>query len=324
MWGEKSVYNIDEKSLFSAKAKAGLCSHAYIVDGADGIGKLDFALYCARAMLCQGDNKPCGFCPSCQKALSGNHPDIFVIGNDKAASINDVRELIRRASLKPNDSDKQIFIVANGGKLRNEGQNALLKLFEEPPETVAVFILTDNRSSLLPTVLSRGQRIHLDGLRDYEIRDELKEKFSDALNSELEYAVDFSNGNLGEAEKYLSKESVQLRKKAQNLLLLCFGKNAYELSAALLLPKFKREQLQALLSEYILLINEVLKQKYGVKRNAAPIVYETEQKLGNASKRALTAMAEYASRSCMSLENNGNVTAVASKLAVDLMTAATR
>ncbi len=318
------MYNRDEKNLFSSKAKAGLCSHAYIIDGSSGIGKLDFALYCAKTLLCESQvTKPCSFCPSCQKAQSQNHPDIFVIGKEKAPSIDDVRELIRRSSLKPNDGDKQIFIVNNAGKMRSDAQNALLKLFEEPPQSVALFLLTESRSSLLPTVLSRGQRIHLDGLRDNELKEEISEKYS-LSRTELDYVIETANGNLGVAEKYLSKENTALRQKAQGLLLFAFSKNTYELSNALISPKYKREQLQALLDEFVVLINEVLKQRYGVKRTPSQIVSDTDKRLGNATKRALTAMAEYATRSHIALENNGNVTLVASKLAIDLLGAVSR
>lgn len=322
--GVKSMFNADEAALFSSKANAGLCSHAYIIDGASGIGKLDFALYCAQAMLCTEPNKPCGYCESCRKAKNGDHPDIFIIGKDKTAAIADVRELIRRSSLKPNDSDKQIFIVCNAGKLREDSQNALLKIIEEPPQTVAIFMLTESRSSLLPTVLSRGQRIHLDGRRDTEIAELLRDKCPQLGMSEIEAAVDFASGNLGEAENFLSKETALLRSKAENLLSLALGKKSYELTTSLLVPKFKREQLYALLSELLSLCVEAEKEKYGIRRNYAPRNGECAKMIESASKRALAAMGE-ATVSCLaSLENNANVTAAASKLSIELLSAATK
>lgn len=318
------MHNSDEMRLFSSKAESGLCSHAYIIDGASGIGKLDFALYCARAMLCSEAKKPCGYCESCRKASEGNHPDIFVVGRDKTAAIADVRELIRRSTLKPNDSDKQIFIVCNAGKLREDSQNALLKLFEEPPESVAMFLLTESRSSLLPTVLSRGQRIHLDGRRDNEIREELRDKYPQLTPDELESAVEFACGNLGEAEKYLSKETAALRAKAAKLLSLALRKQTYDVTSFLLLPKFKREQLYGLLQEFVGIINESQKQKYGVKRHMAPRSGEDAKVIENASKRALAAMGESAMICMAALENNANITAAASKLAIELLSAASR
>ncbi len=318
------MYNSDELSLFFAKAKSGHCSHAYIIDGANGIGKLGFALECARAMLCTESDKPCGYCSNCTKVLTDAHPDIFIIGREKTASIADVRELIRRSSLKPNDSDKQIFIVCNAGKMREDSQNALLKLFEEPPESVAVFLLTESRASLLPTVLSRGQRIHLDGLRDSEISETLREKYPKTDARELSAALDIAGGNLGEAEKYLSKESMSVRAKAEKLFALALGKKSYELASALISPKYKREQLSAILCEFAVLVNEAEKSKYNLPNARIPKDTELSAMIGNASKRALARMGEAACVCMISLENNANVTAAASKLSIDLLSAASR
>ncbi|MBQ9847926.1 MAG: hypothetical protein IJO64_02585 [Clostridia bacterium] len=317
------MFNSNEKALFSKKAEKGLCSHAYIIDGASGIGKLDFALYCARAMLCTSDrSKPCGFCSSCQKAQSGDHPDIFIIGKEKTASVAEVRELIRRAGLKPNDGEKQIFIVCNAGKLRADSQNALLKLFEEPPETVALFLLTESRSALLPTVLSRGQRIHLDGIPDAELFEALRDKFGNVADSELNAAVSLASGNLGVAEKFLSKENAALRAKAETLLTLALSKNAYGLTTALITPKFKRDQLSAILNEVVSALNEAQKRKYGVSDTLMPKNSDAERLLAAASKRALAKMSEASLLCIQSLENNANVTTAASKLSIELLSAA--
>jgi DNA polymerase-3 subunit delta' len=316
------MYNSDELRLFFEKARGGVCSHAYIVDGADGVGKTEFALNAARAMLCTEKNKPCGYCKSCKMALSDNHPDIYVIGREKTANIDDVRRLIARASLKPNESEKQIFIVCNANKLREEAQNALLKLFEEPPATVAIFLLTESRSSLLPTVLSRGQRIHLDGLRDFELEERLSDNYPSVSRSELEAAVKTASGNYGIAEKYLSKENMNLREKAENLLLYTLEKKNYELLTALVLPKYKRDQLRAVVIELISIANECEKARFGVKDAIAPRKKELAEIVKNASKRALSQIGETATACVVALDGNGNVTATATKLATDLIRAA--
>lgn len=318
------MYNKDELALFYQKAQNGLCSHAYIIDGAKGIGKLSFALDCARAILCTGRDKPCGDCPSCKKALGGDHPDIHIVGNEKNALIGDVREIIRLASLKPNDGEKQIFIICNAGKLGEGAQNALLKIIEEPPETVAIFMLTETRASLLPTVLSRGQRIHLDGMRDDELRFVLYEKNRTLTPREIDFAVDIAAGNFGEAEKYFSKENITLRGKAEKLLINALRKNSYELTASLIGPRHKREPFQALLNELVLLANEAQKKKYGSSKLRTLFSEELETLIENASKTSIVRMGEVATFALMSVENNSNLTAVASKLSIDLLNAATR
>lgn len=318
------MYNSDELRMFFEKANGGVCSHAYIIDGADGVGKKEFALEAARAMLCSEKNKPCGYCKNCLMALSGNHPDIFVIGNEKTATIDEVRKLIVRASLKPNQAEKQIFIICNANKLREDSQNALLKLFEEPPLTVAIFLLTESRSSLLPTVLSRGQRIHLDGLRDFELADKLNEKYPSLSDSDINIVTKVASGNYGVAEKYLSKENALLREKAENLLLFALTKKNYELTSALVLPKHKRDQLRAIMIELITVANECEKARYGVRGALTPKNKELAEVAKNASKRALSRIGEAATACIVALDGNQNVTATATKFATDLIKAAAR
>lgn len=318
------MYNSEELRLFFEKANGGVCSHAYIIDGADGVGKKEFALEAARAMLCSEKNKPCGYCKNCLMALSGNHPDIFVIGNEKTATIDEVRRLIVRASLKPNQAEKQIFIICNANKLREDSQNALLKLFEEPPLTVAIFLLTESRSSLLPTVLSRGQRIHLDGLRDFELADKLNEKYPSLSDSDINTVTKVASGNYGVAEKYLSKENALLREKAENLLLFALTKKNYELTSALVLPKHKRDQLRAIMIELITVANECEKARYGVRGALTPKNKELAEVAKNASKRALSRIGEAATACIVALDGNQNVTATATKFATDLIKAAAR
>ncbi len=318
------MFNSEEAKLFSVRAAEGLCSHAYIVDGEEGIGKLDFALYCARALLCTEKSKPCSYCESCRKALDGNHPDIFIIGRDKTASIADVREIIRRSGLKPNDGDKQVFIVCNAGKLREDSQNALLKIFEEPPESVAMFLLTDSRSSLLPTVLSRGQRIHLDGLTDLEMSEELSKQYPNVDKDTLRQTLELSAGNLSRAKRLLSKENAVSRENAEKLLCLILSKNSYEVCAMLAAPKHKREALQSLLTELAALVAEAQKQKYYVRSVYLPIGTECSQKIKSAGKKALASIGEVVLNALAAIENNANLTALSSKLAIDLLRAAAK
>ncbi len=318
------MYNSEEAKLFSVRAAQGLCSHAYIVDGEEGIGKLDFALYCARTLLCTEQSKPCSYCESCRKALDNNHPDIYVIGRDKTAAIADVREIIRRSGLKPNDGDKQIFIVCNAGKLREDSQNALLKIFEEPPQSVAMFLLTDSRSSLLPTVLSRGQRIHLDGMRDEELERAILEQYPSLDKTTMKMVLEISSGNFSRAKKFLSKENSAAREKAEKLLANVLSKNSYEVCAMLAAPKHKRETLQALLTELASLVAETQKQKYSVKSVYLPVSAECGDKIKTAGKKALASIGEVVLKALESVENNANLTVLSSKLAIDLLRAAAK
>lgn len=307
------MLNTAEKERFSETARKGLCSHAYIVDGAAGTGKYGFALFCASALLCTGTwKKPCGVCSACIKNAQGEHPDLVVVGGEKAPTVADVRELIHRAALKPNDGERQVFIVRRADKMLASAQNALLKLFEEPPESVTVFLLTESRSSLLPTVLSRGQRIHLDGLTEEELFAVLKEEFPAESEAKLAKAAAKSDGNAGAAREYLSAASAELRAKSREVAVLALSRKRYELFAALVQPRYKREQLASLLDALLALSDSELKRKSGMTAQAEG------EPLPNATKKALAAIGESAQNCLMALEANANVTAAASRLAIEL------
>ena len=59
---------------------------------------------------------------------------------------------IKEAYIASNDI-KYIFLC--GATFRKEAQNSLLKILEEPPKNVVFIIITNSKSSLLPTIYSR-------------------------------------------------------------------------------------------------------------------------------------------------------------------------
>ena len=160
-----------QKAAFAARLAEGRAAHAYILEGDDGDETRRFALYMAAALLCTGDKPPCGRCASCRKALAGGetlHPDIHVFEPEKNAgfSVDTVRGIRKSVYLLPNEGDRKVYILCGAQKMSRSAQNALLKLFEEPPASASFVICCDRRDALLPTVLSRALLIPLGPLDD--------------------------------------------------------------------------------------------------------------------------------------------------------------
>ena len=120
-----------------------------------------FARFIANALVCTGDNKPCSVCPDCIKAQGKGHPDIFetdgIKGKSKNFTVDAIREIRDDAFVIPNESDKKIYILKNGHNMNEQAQNAILKILEEPPSYVYFIIVTESKSTMLETVLSRVQ-----------------------------------------------------------------------------------------------------------------------------------------------------------------------
>jgi len=85
--------------------------------------------------------------------------------NKSEISIDEIRELIRKLKLKvPADSARPInraVFIGDAHSLSGEGQNALLKLLEEPPAATVFVLSVTTEDSILPTVVSRSQRVSI-------------------------------------------------------------------------------------------------------------------------------------------------------------------
>lgn len=116
-------------------------AHAYLFIGPAFIGKKETALGVAKLLNCeQGDqiNAFCDQCSSCLKINAGSHPDIHLIESDfgETIKIDQVRNLIAQAKLRPFEATKKIFIMQNIENLTVEGANALLKVLRSQQQVV--------------------------------------------------------------------------------------------------------------------------------------------------------------------------------------------
>lgn len=93
------------KQFFIQAVKQNRISHALLLSGPNGVGKLPFALAIAQYLNCDSptEDDSCGICPSCQKSAKLIHPDLrFVVPalparSDAKGSYEDYLELFRTA-----------------------------------------------------------------------------------------------------------------------------------------------------------------------------------------------------------------------------------
>jgi DNA polymerase-3 subunit delta' len=147
-------------------------SHAYLLTGAPGVGKMTLARALAAAVLCTGQPRPCGACRSCRLVASGNHPDLHLVAPASRAGwlqIDQVRELRRQLALTPHSAQRRVAILEQFERAAPAAANAFLKTLEEPPDYVLLILLAPDTDSLLPTIVSRCQVIPLRPLAAGEI-----------------------------------------------------------------------------------------------------------------------------------------------------------
>ena len=141
-----------EKSCFSG---------SFIFSGPEGIGKKLVAKLIAGQLNCTEQiNRPCGICSACLKIQNETHPDLHIIQNGQSQiKIDDIRDILRQANLRPYEGRVKVFIIDNAHKLNSEAANSLLKVLEEPPHDVAIILVTHKPQNIIKTVLSRCKQI---------------------------------------------------------------------------------------------------------------------------------------------------------------------
>lgn len=239
-------YNKRAQETLAAFVNGGRFPHALLLEGPEGSGRRTFAREIAAALFCRGEHKPCGSCNQCRKVLEQNHPDVEYYGGDgsrRSFHIDAIRQLRQNAWLLPGEAPCRVCVLCGAENMTDQAQNALLKILEEPPEHTVFILTAENRSMLLPTILSRVQTIRLEPLTPAEILPVLRERCPDQPGEKLEWAAETAD-TIGQALALLADESLQKHAQlAQRMLeLLCNG-SEYDLLTAVEPVSRKREDL---------------------------------------------------------------------------------
>jgi len=105
------------------------------------------------------------------RVLIQPHPDVLILPPDPPQlliKLGQIRTLIQRAHYLPSEAPCKIFILTSASMMK-EAANSLLKVLEEPPDTVHILILAENPGELLPTIRSRCATVRLGALPVEEI-----------------------------------------------------------------------------------------------------------------------------------------------------------
>lgn len=148
--------------------------HALLLHGMAGVGKRQMALSLAEWLLCEHPlgGSACGRCRSCNWLAQGGHPDLFIVEPrtddteaDKAKrsrrliAVDDVREATQMLALSSHQGGWRVVLIVPAEAMNPAAANALLKTLEEPPPRVMLILVSHQPRRLLPTVLSRCQKL---------------------------------------------------------------------------------------------------------------------------------------------------------------------
>ncbi len=137
--------------------------NSLLISGPAGSGKNTVARLAALSIACESKGqRPCMVCETCRKIREDISPDVITLGVPKdrrTIGIDAVRQIRETAYIKPNDLSVKIYQIREADKMTEQAQNALLKLFEEPPHGVYFILMASESTALLPTVRSRAPEL---------------------------------------------------------------------------------------------------------------------------------------------------------------------
>lgn len=140
--------------------REGRLSHAFLFSGPRGTGKTSTARILAKMVNCERGPtaEPCGVCEQCVRIRDGSHLDVVEIDAASHGGVDDARELRERAPTAPAQGREKVYILDEAQRLSREAFDALLKLFEEPPDGVRFVLATTEPHKMPATIVGRCQK----------------------------------------------------------------------------------------------------------------------------------------------------------------------
>ena len=210
---------------------SGRLHHAYLFAGPDGVGKTLTARAMAAALLCHAPTPDaCGRCSACHRVAESAHPDLHILkrrekesGADGALEqqikIEQVRELQQALSYKAFEGKRRSVLILDAERMNAATSNALLKTLEEPGPDTHFALVSSAPHLLLPTILSRCQRVRFQPLERSVVAEALSARTGLDLAA-ADLLAGLAEGSIGRglqlAESSLLAEREQLIARADD------------------------------------------------------------------------------------------------------------
>lgn len=193
-------------------------THAWLFTGPPGSGRSNAAIAFAAALVCKDSG--CSKCNDCMSTITGSHADVELIKTEGLSiKIDEVRELISRASWAPSVANWRVVVIEDADRLTDSAANALLKVIEEPGLRTVWLLCAPTLTDVLPTIRSRCRHLALRTPSTKAIANLLIER--DSIDPKVaDFVARASGGHIGRA-RYLATD-LNAKQNRENILKLPF------------------------------------------------------------------------------------------------------
>lgn len=152
---------------------AGRPAHGYLIVGPVRGVAMDLTLRILKMLFCQDEkDKPCENCEGCRRVTERIEPDVHWVFPEKKSRVISAEQIRDRLLYEMTQTafagGWKVGVLVGADRLNDASANAFLKTLEEPPEKTLFLLLSDTPQHLLPTILSRCQRIDLAEVRELD------------------------------------------------------------------------------------------------------------------------------------------------------------
>ena len=155
--GQEKAKRIVGKAILNRRVP-----HAYLFTGIAGVGKTSLGIAIAASLNCRERKgaEACGECSSCRQIMNGHFPELFVIRPEgDVIKIDQIREAQDSMRFAPMAGGHRVIILDQADTMTEEAANAFLKTLEEPPNSNLLILNAVEPANLLPTIVSRCQKV---------------------------------------------------------------------------------------------------------------------------------------------------------------------